>query len=701
MPLKPGKSPKVISENIGELVNAGHDPKQAAAIAYSQARGGGKKPGPKGKAAVNPAYARGIQEESAEHPGLAPEIIAQLVKDHLRIDPNYYAEAEKFNPNHEADTGRFATGEGGGGFAGGRRAPSSGGRHVEQPRAGAPKKPSTENKLPKQTIRDVTFSKPATYNRQQRIQAGFNGIGTYTLAKQPDGNWAVFGYDKNGENATRISQNMPLKQAKRWTADRLVEHNNKALVDAAGQSLHGPQAANASLYGPLSAPGVAPGKRNTVVRPITKRPPQKKAYKTPQPLPWYKKWGQKLKEGIELTHGGDGLRYLFIITSNSYKDREDETITTKALQDYVNQAWEGGAITQPLRWWHDETVPDIGKIVWADMEGPFLLELAQELPTALSKAVFDYLEEHPEEKWAASHGFDFPEEEKAADGTYKRIYKFETSLLPLKAAANPYTLSAVVGTEGNMSQRDEVLDKILGVPGAAAKYRKGIRQMKETLDNQGLKPRDKALTARKGVVEEASGKLDEVKALISEDPQIAQEFLEFLMDLLGGHEEPDADEMDMAEAALEPEAEPDGAEPFEEEQKAQPGYAEMEPNTSEQLVNQAITKRPGTFPKPVSHQVETGKGKGKRGKAIQEDNDLMTAIKSLAERIGTIETALGELADLPEQVKQLQPAVMFKAFKPRQASNDPSTVEADPEMLNKAKQLNAAYDPFWGGVTPK
>lgn len=37
MPLKQGSSQKVISENIGELIKAGHKPKQAAAIAYREA----------------------------------------------------------------------------------------------------------------------------------------------------------------------------------------------------------------------------------------------------------------------------------------------------------------------------------------------------------------------------------------------------------------------------------------------------------------------------------------------------------------------------------------------------------------------------------------------------------------------------------------------------------------------------------------
>lgn len=38
MPLKKGSSQKVISQNIGELIKSGRPPKQAAEIAYSEAR---------------------------------------------------------------------------------------------------------------------------------------------------------------------------------------------------------------------------------------------------------------------------------------------------------------------------------------------------------------------------------------------------------------------------------------------------------------------------------------------------------------------------------------------------------------------------------------------------------------------------------------------------------------------------------------
>ena len=43
MPLKKGKSKKVISQNIGELVRSGRPVAQAAAIAYHQAQEAKKK----------------------------------------------------------------------------------------------------------------------------------------------------------------------------------------------------------------------------------------------------------------------------------------------------------------------------------------------------------------------------------------------------------------------------------------------------------------------------------------------------------------------------------------------------------------------------------------------------------------------------------------------------------------------------------
>lgn len=49
MPLKHGKSKKVISENIGEMVGSGHSQKQAVAAALNESRKSGEKIPKKGK----------------------------------------------------------------------------------------------------------------------------------------------------------------------------------------------------------------------------------------------------------------------------------------------------------------------------------------------------------------------------------------------------------------------------------------------------------------------------------------------------------------------------------------------------------------------------------------------------------------------------------------------------------------------------
>ena len=162
--------------------------------------------------------------------------------------------------------------------------------------------------------------------------------------------------------------------------------------------------------------------------------------------------------GITFKRAADGLRTMHIITSNAYTDRENEIITTQALSEYVRKSWQDDTFVgdNALFVWHDGD--PIGEIVWADMEGAFLIEVAKELPNRVIrltsdkasplykvkttvKAVWDALE-HSKTLLGASHGFKYPDGAKA-DNTYHAIEKFETSVLPLEHAANPYTLAEV------------------------------------------------------------------------------------------------------------------------------------------------------------------------------------------------------------------------------------------------------------------
>lgn len=516
--------------------------------------------------------------------------------------------------------------------------------------------------------------------------------------------------------ATEVSAGKDPKQAAAIaysTAGKKSKPKGKELVSATGIPLHGASQLDPNQFGPLSAPGVRNPRKVEVGR---------KMYQAPRPVNLFERLFRSRKEGVSVQRGDDGLRRMVIVTSNSYEDREGETLTTKSLKEYVDNAWEGDAFTdpQPYYFWHDDNLPPIGQIVWADMEGPFLIEVAKELKTKVSKRAFDYVEAHPDVKWGASHGFDYPESQKGADGTYNKIYKFETSLLPLEAAANPYTLASVVGEKNKEMSKDSVFDDIMGIPGAARALRKGVRSVDATLQKEGLQ--HKGLKT-KGVADDVAAKHMATRAKLSDDPMLAKILMDAIqsyMDMGGG--EPDGDEAEKETAAVAPSSpapatgymelgddeevkemddDTDDTEEkeMEEDEKAQPGYGEMDdsnPDMTPPLVSTAITKQPGTFPAPVSHQVATGKSaKGK--KAMSKDDQILHALKSLSDRIAGIEEALGEVAVLEEKVKSFEEALPEPTMGvPAWASFDKSTEVNDPAEIKKLKAIDSTYDAFWG-----
>lgn len=189
--------------------------------------------------------------------------------------------------------------------------------------------------------------------------------------------------------------------------------------------------------------------------------------------------------GVGVVHGADGARYMLIVTSNSYMDREGETLTTGALKQWVDKCWQAVegefATDNPLLYWHDDRVK-MGDIVWSDMRGPFLVEVAREAEGVLAKALFDYVEQHPEEKWGASHRFVYHKKDRSADGVYSRIVKRETTVLPRQFAANPLTFSGVLP----MTDRNAYLNKMLGIENAAELLDKGLDVLVAELEAKGI-----------------------------------------------------------------------------------------------------------------------------------------------------------------------------------------------------------------------
>ena len=192
-----------------------------------------------------------------------------------------------------------------------------------------------------------------------------------------------------------------------------------------------------------------------------------------------------LKPGQTMFKAADGKRYMLLVTSNSYTDREAETLTSAALTADVDRHWTNGdgnfASDNPLLFWHDDRMV-IGDIVWGDMRGPFYVELARESDSPLASKLWDAIETSDDD-WGASHQFAYYSQHRNADGDYSRIFKKETSILPRDMAANLLTYSGVL----SMSKaRDDYLDKLLGVEGVADALDKGMAAIVALLKKQGV-----------------------------------------------------------------------------------------------------------------------------------------------------------------------------------------------------------------------
>jgi hypothetical protein len=159
---------------------------------------------------------------------------------------------------------------------------------------------------------------------------------------------------------------------------------------------------------------------------------------------------------VAIKSDGEEGRLMLLVSSNAYRDKEKEIVMQKALEHYVASSWKEDEFigSNPLLVWHDGD--PIGDIIYAEMEGPFLVEVARERPDAVVnlagendppveisiKKVWDALEK--EEGLGASIHFLFPKKDKQ-DGDYKRIIKLETSVLPRKNAANTFTGVEILG----------------------------------------------------------------------------------------------------------------------------------------------------------------------------------------------------------------------------------------------------------------
>lgn len=123
-------------------------------------------------------------------------------------------------------------------------------------------------------------------------------------------------------------------------------------------------------------------------------------------------------------------------SSNAYQDRDNEIVSTKALNDDCDYAdrtgWYG-----PLRYWHTPGL-DLGDCDFNVMHGRVLIESGTFRSDAIARKVAQSADESE-----LSLGFFHLPTDPDADGVYHQIRRFERSLVPRGKAANLFTAFTV------------------------------------------------------------------------------------------------------------------------------------------------------------------------------------------------------------------------------------------------------------------
>jgi len=199
----------------------------------------------------------------------------------------------------------------------------------------------------------------------------------------------------------------------------------------------------------------------------------------------------------------DGQMMWFTYTTNAFEDREKETFSTKALEEYVAAVDKGEIPAEVKAQLESLKLPEmpqgelwlmhiprsrIGEPLWKAVEGRFLLEAGKFDDTPMAKATVAYLKGHADE-YGLSHGYLYNPSDRE-DSVYDWFWKFETSLLPVGWAANPWTRFEVKEMEEkNMvdsKKRAELVKLAGGDEGLVDAFLEGAASLGAKLEAEGV-----------------------------------------------------------------------------------------------------------------------------------------------------------------------------------------------------------------------
>jgi hypothetical protein len=258
-------------------------------------------------------------------------------------------------------------------------------------------------------------------------------------------------------------------------------------------------------------------------------------------------------------------RYMFLVSSNAYRDREGDIVKTKALEQYVKNFRP-----TPHKYWHGGE--PIGEIIGAKMVGPFLLELSQELPNEvidlqrfaddepmlINRAeIWDAIESS-DTAWGASIGFGHKQGDET-DHEFEEILKVETSSLPLDKAANGITPSFVLGgqpmSETAKQDRRNWFEKLLGKD-AGGELEAAMEGVRTALDKTGLERKEFDATKMKGLIEDMRARIMDMGRELTDDETKLDAFANMAIAELMGTATEIVEDLPMEEMQEEEEDEP-------------------------------------------------------------------------------------------------------------------------------------------------
>lgn len=148
----------------------------------------------------------------------------------------------------------------------------------------------------------------------------------------------------------------------------------------------------------------------------------------------------------------NGKPMLLLHTTNAFKDRDREIFMDAALKDYAAQAQPG----TPVDYWHTAWQP--GRVTWTGYSEKALFELVEANDDKASQELVEVIAKDPA-YWGCSHRFFYAPKERAL-GVFTALNKTRSTILPIQAAANPYTAIGVLTKEVPMDPKK--LDELKG-----------------------------------------------------------------------------------------------------------------------------------------------------------------------------------------------------------------------------------------------